>query len=337
MKRVIISSILILGSSLSYAGNMKDNSMHEHHHKHSEAPIGVMGGHTHGADDVMFTYRYMTMHMSGNRDGKERLSNTEVLANYMVTPTSMDMTMHMFGAMYAPDNKLTLMAMLPYVKNTMQHLTRSGKKFTTQAEGLGDLKLSGLYKLMSQSGQQLHINMGISLPTGSIDERDDTPAASNAKLPYPMQLGSGTYDLIPGITYLAHTSDYSWGAQALATIRLGKNDNDYTLGNKVELTSWIERQWTKSFSTSLRLKAQRWGDVDGADPDLNPMMISTADPDLRAGSRADILIAVNYSAQSGVLKGNRLTLEIGKPVYQNLDGPQLETDFTLTAGWQYRF
>ncbi len=337
MKKIIVSTVLMVASSTLYAQDMDESFMHEHHHSHSEAPIGVMGGHTHSDGDVMFTYRYMTMHMDGNRDGKKRISQAEVLANYMVTPTSMDMSMHMFGAMYAPTNKLTLMAMLPYVKNSMKHVTRTGRKFTTNAEGIGDVKVSGLYKLLNHDVHQVHLNMGISLPTGSIDEHDDTPAANDAKLPYPMQLGSGTYDLMPGITYLGNSSSYSWGAQALATIRLGENNNDYTLGNKVELTSWLERKWSSSFSTSLRVKAQRWGDIDGADPDLNPMMISTADPELRAGSRADILVGFNYNAHKGAFKGNRLTFEIAKPVYQKLDGPQLETDLILTAGWQYSF
>ena len=326
----------MLVSSILYAQGMEEATSHTHH-QHSEAPIGVMGGHIHSKGDLMFTYRYMTMHMDGNRDGKERLSNSEVLANYMVTPTQMDMRMHMFGVMYAPTDKITLMAMLPYVKNSMKHITRTGIKFTTKAEGIGDLKLSGLIKLSNSDHHQVHLNMGISLPTGSIDERDDTPAANNAKLPYPMQLGSGTYDLIPGITYLGHNSNYSWGAQGLATIRLGENSNDYTLGNKVELTSWLEHKWTSALSASIRLKATRWSDIDGADPDLNPMMISTADPDLRDGSRADVLIGINYTGDKGTLKGNRFTIELGKPVYQNLDGPQLETDYLLTAGWQYIF
>lgn len=42
-----------------------------------------------------------------------------------------------------------------------------------------------------------------------------------------MQLGSGTYDALPGITYLAQYGQFSWGAQATATIRLGGNDRDY--------------------------------------------------------------------------------------------------------------
>ncbi len=30
----------------------------------------------------------------------------------------------------------------------------------------------------------------------------------------------------------------------------------------------------------------------------------------------------------------RLTVEIGLPLYQDLDGPQLKSDYSLTIGWQ---
>ena len=40
-----------------------------------------------------------------------------------------------------------------------------------------------------------HFALGLSLPTGSInDNRDTTPASSSARLGYKMQNGSGTFD-----------------------------------------------------------------------------------------------------------------------------------------------
>ena len=56
----------------------------------------------------------------------------------MVAPLKMDMDMHMLGAMYAPSDNLTLNIMVPYVKNSMDHVTRMGVEFETVGEGLGD-------------------------------------------------------------------------------------------------------------------------------------------------------------------------------------------------------
>lgn len=301
------------------------------------APIGVMGDHTHKKGEFMFSYRYMFMNMDGNRDGTDSLSESEVLQDFMVTPVDMTMQMHMFGAMYAVSDDVTLMAMVPYVSKEMEHLTRMGERFTTNSEGFGDIKTTALYKIHDRNKQRVHLNLGVSFPTGSINERDDTPAGDDVILPYPMQIGSGTFDLLPGITYLGQSEKGSWGAQALTTLRLGKNDNGYRLGNKYQLSGWIGRNWTDWLSTSLRLTGTTWGDIDGADDRLNPMMIPTADPDRRSGTQVNVGFGVNLYAPKGNLQGSRLAMEFELPIYRSLDGPQLETDWQLTLGLQSSF
>ena len=306
-----------------------------HHHHGALEPTGVMGAHLHGAGNWMLSYRFMHMDMQGDRKGTSSVSTAEVLADYMVAPLDMTMDMHMLGAMYAPTDQLTLMAMVPFLDIEMHHITRMGMRFSTKASGLGDIKLSGLYSLYSSGAHRLHLNLGVSLPTGDIDRRDDTPVGTNQKLPYPMQLGSGTWDLLPGITYTGMAGTWSWGSQALATIRLGENSNDYTLGDRLEVTGWVGHKLCQASNLTLRLDGQTWGNIEGADPDLNPMMVPTADPDLRGGTRLDLLAGLDYMFHSGALAGSRLAIEGGLPIYQDLDGPQLETDLILTAGWQF--
>ncbi len=231
-----------------------------HHHHGAHEPIGVMGGHIHSRGEWMAAYDYMHMSMDGNRSGSHRVSTGEVLQDFMVAPLDMSMDMHMFALMYAPSDRLTLMAMVPYLHIEMRHQTRTGVRFSTHASGLGDVKVSALYLLLANPGQRLHLTAGLSLPSGSIDRRDDTPAGPDQKLPYPMQLGSGTYDLLPGLTYSGQSGAWSWGGQAQATLRLGENSNDYTLGNRYEATAWAARRLVSGFSASLRLDGQHWGE-----------------------------------------------------------------------------
>ncbi len=311
------------------------------------APLGVMGDHTHGAGEFMISYRYMYMNMDGNRDGTDRLSTDQVVdpngQNFVVSPVNMPMGMHMFGMMYAPTNKLTLMAMVPITSLEMDHVTRAGGAFATSSSGLGDIKLSGLYKLGSFSNGSVHLNAGVSLPTGSIEAADVTPASApnEAQLPYPMQLGSGTVDLMPGITYLGKSPDWSWGAQLRGVLRLGENDQDYTLGNRMLFTTWGARKLTRSVSVSARIEANSWGDIDGASDAfagaVNMRMVPTVFPELRAGTRIDAGLGINTYLVKGALSGLRLAVEGLVPVAQNLDGPQLETDWQIVAGLQYAF
>ncbi len=301
------------------------------------APIGVMGDHTHAAGEWMVSVRVMQMSMDGLRDGTKRIGKNDVFAEgFMVTPLEMDMRMLMVGGMYAVSDTWTLAAMVPFVEMEMDHLTMGGAEFTTESSGLGDVQVAGLWKFHDANGQRAHANLGLSLPTGSVDERDDTPAMQDAKLPYPMQIGTGTFDLLPGVTYLGQSGAWSWGAQGIARLHLGENSEDYRRGNRLDATGWIARR-LGDFSTSFRLRWGQWGNIVGSDPDLNPNMVPTADPDRQAGSRLDALVGLNWYAQGGVLAGNRFAIEFGAPVYEDLDGPQLSTAFLATVGWQLAF
>lgn len=318
----------------------------EAHHTHrpdSHAPVGAMGDHTHNTGEWMLSYRYGYMNMHGNRDEDSRVDTSDIHGSgFMVAPVSMDMHMHMFGLMYGAHDRVTLMAMLPYQFKSMDHVTAMGTRFTTDTQGIGDVKIGGLIDLFEFGEEkngfgkhQIHTNISLSLPTGSIEEKDDTPAGNDSKLPYPMQLGSGTFDPVLSLTYRNTHPGWSWGAQAGTTLRIGENSEDYRLGNAYHATGWIAKKICNVISTSFRLEGKHWEDIHGADSELNPMMVPTARTDLQGGSRIDALIGVNLLQPTGSLAGNRLNAEFGMPVYQYLDGPQMETDYRGMVSWQF--
>ncbi len=302
----------------------------------AHAPIGVMGDHMHDAGGWMVSYRYMVMDMDDNIDGTSRVTDGEVLRDFMVAPMSMTAQMHMVGLMWAPIQRVTLTSMLPILVNEMDHVTRTGTKFTTNSWGVGDFKLGALTRLWENESNHLHLNFGVSFPTGSITERDGTPAG-NKRLPYPMQLGSGSYDLLPGLTYTGQSDSFSWGAQATGVVRTARNDKGYRLGDAYDLTAWGARPWLDWLSTSLRLDWRQWGNIHGADDRLNPQLVPTSDPDRQAGRRLDVALGMNFLVPRGLLAGNRFGIEASFPLYQYLDGPRLEQDWMLVVGWQYAF
>ena len=325
MQRIFLG-IILSGTALSVTAQE-----HEHSHAQAITPLAIMGSHLHQRGEWMFSYQYMNMDMEGNRTGTNRVSTQDIFnAGYTVAPLSMSMQMHMFGAMYGVTDTVSMMLMAPYLVSEMDHVTVMNVPFTTSSEGWGDIKLTTSIGLVNEHATQLLINAGISLPTGSIDERDNTPMMANAKLPYPMQLGSGTYDMLFGATYIARAASWSWGAQGLAIVRTGTNDNNYTLGNRIDITGWLARAFTDAQSGSIRLLYADWQNIDGSDPELNPMMVPTADPNLRAGSRADIAVGYRFS-----IHAHNLGFEYSLPIYQDLEGPQLETESILSVNWQY--
>ena len=331
----------------------------------NHAPIGVMGDHMHHQGEVMFSFRYMRMSMSDNRIGTSSVTPGEIATTIpnrffgapgqpptlRVVPTDMTMDMYMLGAMYGVTDWLTVMAMGMVVEKEMDHLTFMGGmganilgEFTTASSGFGDTKLSALVRMFkTETGavtHNAHLNLGVSLPTGSVSETDQilTPmgATPSPRLPYPMQLGSGSFDLEPGITYTGANEVFSWGAQYRATLRTDDNDEGYQLGDIHQATAWAQygpRPWV-SFSVRTLLRTQ--GDIDGIDPRIMAP-VQTANPDFHGGDRVDIGVGVNFAGQHGAVKGHRLAVEMTFPVRQDLNGPQMETDWALTAGWQKAF
>lgn len=323
------------------------------------APIGVMADHRHEKGEWMVSYRYMYMDMSGNRDGTDSLSPEDIVttvanpfgtpATLRVVPTDMPMQMHMIGGMYGLSDRVTVMAMGMYGDQEMDHITFQGGtgttrlgEFTTETAGIGDTTVGAIIGLDDGSYEHRQINLGLalSLPTGSIEESDQilTPMGTtpSPRLPYPMQLGSGTFDFKPSLTARNRTGRWSYGAQASAVIRLDENDEGYALGDVAEATGWLALEPKPWVSFSGRLQARSVGQIDGQDA-LITAPVQTADPDNHGGETLQVLAGLNLAGQTGWQKGHRIAAEIGLPLYQDLNGPQMETDVTFTLGWQKAF
>lgn len=351
-----------LASPMAMAG--QENHAHSGHSAggptpDSHAPMGVMGDHAHSAGGWMMSYRFMNMSMDGNRLGGGSISPEEIVTTISnpfagqpmqpptlrVVPLEMNTQMHMLGLMYAPTDQVTLMLMANHTQKKMDHVTFSGSTgttrlgtFTTKNEGLGDTKVSALIRVFDEANHHIHLNAGLSLPTGSIDAEDDVLTPMNTRptlrMPYGMQLGSGTYDLEPGVTYNGRDGLLSWGGQYKAAIRLGRNDEGYSLGDKHELTGWGAYRVLPWMSTSLRVTARTESDIDGQDSEI-VAPVQTADPDNYGGDFVDLAIGANLVGKHGIIRGHRLGAEVSLPVYQDQKGLQMDKDWMLTVAYQY--
>ena len=345
-------SPLRAAAGAAFLGAFALSSAHAQPSPDGHAPIGVMADHTHAGGEAMLSVRTMYMGMAGSRLGTDGIADADIVApdgqNFLVTPSEMPMTMTMLGAMVAPTDRITIMAMVPYVSMSMDHRSRQSVAadpgavaFSTESAGIGDVSATALVKLARIAGGQVHAGLGASVPTGSVDQRDDTPMGEDQLLPYPMQTGSGTVDLRPSLTAFTKGDRLSGGGQVRGTVRLGTNRRDFAYGDAVGLTAWGAARVTDFASVSLRLDGQAWGNVTDEGSNyamgVDSRLVPTVFPELRAGERVELSAGVNTVVTGGPLAGLRLAAEAGLPVYQRLAGPQLETDVTVTVGAQYAF
>lgn len=322
--------------------------VHHHCRPDSHAPIGVMGGHRHNIGEWMLSYRFMAMSMKENFSGSNSLSifqarNLGPGAGYMMVPTEMSMRMHMVGLMYAPTDGSTLIFMFQHIDQEMV-TDMNGNLSKTFSRGPGDSSLSWLIGMKPSSYVDWHLGLGLQFPTGSIGVKDVTAMSGGEEvlLPYPMQLGSGTFNFEPSITLKSREmkSKISWGGQLKGRFHTGKNRQGYTLGDRFLANAWVAWMWSHHLSASLRLDYNTWGKIDGRDRDLAanaPDIMPTANPSLRGGERTDMSFGFNFLGRQHDSSSHRLAMEYRVAITQKLDGPQLGLDSSVVLGYQLAF
>ena len=224
--------------------------------------------------------------------------------------------------------------MVGAVEKTMNMLNRSGAKLKRESDGMTDSKINALYKIYAKKDTNLQLNLGVSLPTGSISK--DNPS-SNQRQNYPMQIGSGSYELLPGVSYSKFHDSFSYGAQVNASFKMNSNNYNYKLGDSYNATMWLAEKLNNAFSISTRLDYTKSEAIEGLDTTLKPSMMAAADGSLLDGEKLDLAVGTNYIVSNGYFKGHRLAVEISRPIYQKTGGPLLENGYKAVAGWQKTF
>ena len=332
MKKFLIP---FLGSVLLCSNMMVAQEKWSSNRADGHAPISIMGDHTHDKGEFMLSYRYMPMWMDGLINGSDEIENGEVFDRYMAVPLDMRMDMHMIGAMYAVSSKVTLAAMINYIDNDMDLRSKMSMDFTTESSGFGDIAINALVNFYDKNRQKMHANIGVSIPTGDLEQSGDTPMMQNARLAYPMQLGSGTLDPAIGVTYLGQTDKLSWGLQPKFKFRLGENSQDYTLGNRFDVVAWTAYSLFQSWSVSGSLSYFDQQEIDGVDAAMNPIMMPLFDTMNSGRSQLDLGIGSNFYVPTGTLKNLRVGVEVKLPLYQDVNGIQMKNQLAGTIGIQY--
>lgn len=330
-----------LSCPLVYAdGNLRSRA-----DKH--APAGLMGDHIHKPGEWMVEYKYMNMYMEDNRIGSRTVSDADAIAygatsnpitNRMATPTQMTHEMHMLHIMRGMTDDITCYTMIMLPSITMDHLRgpgagpMEGTSFTTHNSGFGDTTIGALMRLYTDHNDDWILNLAGSIPTGDIFRTSTIPTGTATPLPYPMRLGSGTFNARPGLTWKHYWDFGSFGTQLQTDLPIGRNYRNYSVSDEFRLNQWYSHLITDNFSASIRVENLWRNNYGGADPMTPDMGISTNVESFRGGYWLNLGLGT-----AALVNGHLLNVEFVPTLYQDLDGIQLETDWTMAVSWSKSF
>ncbi len=316
----------------------------------AHAPIGVVGDHLVAKGDLQVSLRFTNRIYEGNNMGTDSIPVEDVLDTYSTVPTRWARRSVSLSGTFGITDGLSLLGIVELTDNSMDHLMPGQAQiggtqqdvyflYTTKSFGFEDVRLSALWGIYDEGAYRVLVSTGVSFPVGVVDYWDVTPLSDPKEtyLPYPMQIGSGTWDVLPGFTAMVQNERASFGIQGAGVIRIGSNDREWTRGDEYTATMWGGYVLSDAASVSAGLRASTWGNIEGADRALDAFESPTANTLAQGGTRVDLSAGLNFLLPSGPLAGHRLGVEAMVPVYQSLDGPQLAHGWTVVVGWQKVF
>jgi hypothetical protein len=326
-KTLVIITTFLITTNLVYSESQNSHRVDSH------APISVMGDHNHNKGEIMASYRYMSMDMKDTVEGDKDISSDSIITNknFMMAPTSMQMQAHMIGLMYGLTSKSTVMIMGAYKLNSMESKNSMGMKMSMETSGISDPAISVINTIKKTHNSSWVGQVGLTLPVGSINE-----TYSSMRVPYPMQLGSGTWDIIVGTTGFYFFETVSLGGTLNTKLRTGKNKYKYRLGNTLSMSAWVAKNVTNAWSISSKLMRYSNDDISGGDSSLNLMSSPTT-----SSNTGNVLYTLSVGSQvkfeSFFDLGARLGFDFILPLYQHSDGIQMKHTQHFVVGYQQNF
>ncbi len=224
---------------------------------------------------------------------------------------------------YQATSSWTILAVGQYLVN--QSVSYFGSVMSDDTtQGFGDTIISGVRPIFSQGSYLMLGDIGVSLPTGSINEKNKSVPSRN--YPYVMQNGSGTVDAVLGLTNLWMRPSYQLGSHLTAYVRNAQNDYQYRLGNLYRADVWADYPIGYGFTPRLVGYYKHKDAILGQDPTepRNQYMEYYYHPQINW----DLSAALKY--QHSLSQAFTVGGEVGTPLAQdsqNSDGVIVSTNY----------
>ncbi len=240
------------------------------------------------------------------------------------------------AGLYYVGDTWNLVAQVPYLwrshgtdGTTLNGGLDMGANFTSSsASGIGDIRLTGIYKGWSEK-RNGGLIVGAKLPTGDTNQKFNFGAGAGTPLDPGLQIGTGSTDMIFGGFYSGSISYYGWFVQGTVQRAVNtRNDaagNYYRPGDIYSLNTGIRYAvFGARLSPMLQFNVTKKMNDTGPDVPADP----TTGALVTGGTLAYLAPGLMYRAGDGMMVYGFVQL----PVYQYVNSLQLTPRYTVTLG-----
>ena len=191
---------------------------------------------------------------------------------------------------------------------------------TSQAGGLGDVRLLGRYQRFGVQ-DSYGLQLGLKLPTGRFDQDFATGPQAGAPLDRGLQLGTGTTDVLAGASYFTRPLDALCCFSQVMLDQPLASKNGFRPAASLALNGGVRFLNTGWLTPQVQLNVRWDGRESGANSD-------------RANS-GGTMIYVSPGMTADVGRRLHAFTFVQLPLYQRVNGLQLEPRWLLSLGFRY--
>lgn len=297
------------------------------------------------AENFGLSVIYEHSYMKTIKNGTSEISPDEVIrinrqpmSSYTV-PTEMRMQKATVVGVLPVNERLQILAYVPYLKNDMDMRTKNAMGMTMDmrmetVSGLGDAALLGLYTAYTdapiRATERLTLGLGVKTPTGSTSER----TASGGLVHAMMQPGSGSWDPLFMVNYMR--AYYPLVLQGTLLYQLStKGINDYEYGDKFSYDLRANYQVASYVNLGVELNgihAAKDKDHGGKYSKPATSMLDNTDNTGLDSVFVSPVVQVKIPDSGGSAE-----LKYQLPVYQDVEGYQQVVDWRVLATVSWAF
>jgi hypothetical protein len=194
---------------------------------------------------------------------------------------------------------------------------------TSQASGLGDVRLLARYQLQRERTSSWSLQFGLKLPTGRFDQTFAEGPQAGELLDRGLQLGTGTTDLLAGAAWFARpATNLGMFAQATLDQPLAARE-DFLPSSSFNVSGGVRWLNSSHFTPQLQVNVKFEGREHGAEADVE-----------NSGST---VIHLSPGVTAELSSKSTAFVFVQLPVYQRVNGLQLAPHWLLSTGLRWKF